>query len=302
MANDLLLCPICMQGKFELNIYDRTWLYNEIEYRLKKCKNCGLVFASPLPDFDTIRILYERDYDYSWFEKWKVLKKLQAHHRMVRIKKYIRPGSKVLDIGCGHGYFVNVLRRFGYESYGYDFSTSKKLIHEANNCYYEKDMDKLSISDIDAIAIYHTLEHYPFPRELLTKINRKLRQHALIFIALPNYCSLGQKLRKAKWVWLQQPYVHIYHFNPNNIKLLVQDSGFEIEKVWTADSWDSSVYYFGINSILNKVKIFLGKNYQDWILIDQILIIFCAMISYLMKPIHYFFKTGSEIMIIARKK
>jgi hypothetical protein len=34
---------------------------------------------------------------------------------------------------------------------------------------------------------------------------------------------------------VQQPYVHIHHFNPKNLKLLVEASGFKAEKVWTAE-------------------------------------------------------------------
>jgi len=302
MATDLMLCPICMQGEFEIDVHKRSWLYCGIEYRLKKCKNCGLVFASPLPDLETIRILYERDYDYSWFERWKVLKKIQAYHRVVRIKKYILPGSTILDVGCGHGYFVNALKKFGYESYGYDFSSNKNLVYGENNCYYGQDIDNLAIRNIDAITIWHTLEHHSLPNELLNKIHKKLRHRGLLFIAVPNYCSLGQKLRQDKWVWLHQPYVHIYHFNIKNINLLVQTSGFDVKRIWTSDRWDSSVYYMGVNSLLNKVKKFWNKNYNDWILVDQILSLFGAASSYLINPIHYFFDTGSEIMLIARKK
>lgn len=294
---DLNLCPICKRSEFELNIYGRAWLYRGIEYRLKKCRNCGLVLASPLPDLNIIKILYKEDYDYSWFEKRKVLKKLQAYHRVFRIRRYVSPNSKVLDIGCGHGYFVDALRKFGYEGFGFDFALSGNLSGN-KYCFYREDLGDLEVENFDAVTMWHVLEHSINPVDLLNKIFKKLHDSGLIFISIPNYKSLWQRLRRDKWVWLQQPYVHIYHFNPKNIKLLVKASGFHVEKVWTADRWDASIYHVGMNSILNKARIFCNK----WVLFDKILSLFGAIGSYLINPVHCIFGTGSEITLIARKK
>lgn len=65
---------------------------------------------------------YERAYARDWFWKFNTLRewlKLRTH---VVGRVGLRPGACVLEVACGQGYHVNLLRRMGYHVTGVDIS------------------------------------------------------------------------------------------------------------------------------------------------------------------------------------
>jgi ubiquinone/menaquinone biosynthesis C-methylase UbiE len=59
--------------------------------------------------------------------------KLRVDKRYQLIRKYFKPGGKILDAGCGFGEWVNYLNARGFDAAGLDYSET--LINRVNSAY-----------------------------------------------------------------------------------------------------------------------------------------------------------------------
>jgi SAM-dependent methyltransferase len=85
-------------------------------------------------------------------------------------------------------------------------------------------------SNFDLITLSHVLEHLPEPRLALTEIHRWLRADGRVRIWVPNVESAESRLFGALWYGLDVPR-HLVHYSPRTVKQLLDDTGFEVERV-----------------------------------------------------------------------
>jgi len=114
------------------------------------------------------------------------------------VKHYIDPleipkDAKILDLGCGPGFFIDEMKERGYTdvvgvtlSPG-DIEICKNKGHEVK----EYDLSFLPQADgyydesVDFIFLRHALEHSPYPIFSLMEYNRILKQGGKIYIEVP---------------------------------------------------------------------------------------------------------------------
>ena len=101
MSNDQqLVCPICSSGAPQV-LKERRW-----EYKIYQCTECGVEYASPLKsvpiDDPRIKKCYQRRLELAGdYLGWA--------HREFSKTKILKRDSKILEIGCGTGDFINFL-------------------------------------------------------------------------------------------------------------------------------------------------------------------------------------------------
>ncbi len=83
-----------------------------------RCSRCGLVYLNPRPHVDDLPRIYPPDYHAFEFSAerygfiYKVRRRLEAR-RLLESCSGLRDGARILDIGCGDGFHMSLLRDFG---------------------------------------------------------------------------------------------------------------------------------------------------------------------------------------------
>jgi SAM-dependent methyltransferase len=305
-------CSIC-NSTIQTPIFDQTvesseWVINQTRYGYIKCSNCGFIQCNPIPSNQVLFNYYQEQYAYDWFEQNRFFKKWQATHRYYKIQKHLQPNNKVLDFGCGHGYFVQELARRNLQSFGFDIGSDKISHHQNGHITNKYTLEEYTEEGFDLITLWHVLEHMQDQHTILAQLSQKLKPNGKIIIAVPNTNSYGFKRLGQKWGWLQQPYVHINQYNPHNLRLLLEQDGWVIDQVSTTDTWDQSLYDFLIsilfykNKSRNTVRQF-GENASGSLFfrVNQLVRLIFAPISYLFSFLRKNKLEGNELMIIAHK-
>lgn len=185
------------------------------------CNRCGLVFLSPCPtaqDLDTIYPSTYHAYDFTP-EKFGfvhgVRRKLEAR-RLLQVCGFLGDSASILDVGCGDGFHLRLLREFGRPSWtlqGVD--ASSRAVARAREQGLAVDQGHLEdvplpVSSFDLILLIATLEHVQSPPNVLLRARQLLRPGGRIVIVTDNIETLDFKIwKKRHWGGYHFP----RHFN-----------------------------------------------------------------------------------------
>ena len=153
-------------------------------------------------------------------------------HRRVRwVEKSVKNSQtkKLLDIGCGSGTFLETAKRRGWQAVGTELN-HEKFQDSGLEVYdnLDKVTKKYAPAFFDALTLWHTLEHFKNPREVLTKARELLAENGSLLIAVPNFGGFQSSIFGQNWLHLDMPR-HLFHFNFNALKLLLEQCGFSIK-------------------------------------------------------------------------
>ena len=94
--------------------------------------------------------------------------------------------SKIIDLGCGPGYFLDEMKQRGYNNVqGVTLSPADVAICQRNGHNVKKtDMNFLDDKDesVDMLFCRHSIEHSPFPYITLLEYNRVLKPNGYLYI------------------------------------------------------------------------------------------------------------------------
>lgn len=223
-------------------------------FTIKKCKKCHLVFIDPQPNFSELKMYYptSRYYSYSIEGKKGFLGMLREY----LVNHYYKPNlvssifanviknvpaipkwninRNFLDIGCGTGDTMLLLKKLGWEVYGLDID--KNAIKHAKmrgllNANYGTYKNIAGYKDgfFDAIRLYHVIEHLDDPRLCLRLIKKKLKKDGELIIGTPNIDSFAYRLFGRYWYNLDVPR-HLFLFSPQTLRRMVEEE-FSVTKL-----------------------------------------------------------------------
>ena len=154
--------------------------------------------------------------------------------QMLRLVQEFQPAGRLLDIGCGLGFFLEYAGRRGYRCVGIDTSAAATRFAREElhlNAVAADFMDvRFSPSEaFDVVTANHVLEHISQPVSFLVKARRLLRPGGILVSASPNFGGLVPRLLGHRWYGLQ-PSQHVWQFSPGSYATLFRTAGFTVER------------------------------------------------------------------------
>ncbi|MDQ6904216.1 MAG: class I SAM-dependent methyltransferase, partial [Bacteroidota bacterium] len=178
---------------------------------------------------------------------YNVRSRLEARRFLKRCRS-LPNDARILDIGCGDGFHLDLFRRFGKKSWileGVDID--KRAVEAATALGFKVHMGSVEEIELpenayDLVFIIQTIEHVAKPDEVLRAIHRLLRKGGRVVIVTDNTGSIDFKLFKGSyWGGYHFPR-HWNLFNRRSISMLGKNTGFEIENLRTIVSPVNWVY------------------------------------------------------------
>ncbi len=185
------------------------------------CPVCGLVQLGnePVPYFrDVIRAGGLSD----------TMRRVRWEQYARLIEDYHLEGKRFLEVGCGQGEFLDVLREFPVECCGIEHRASlAELAREKGlrvwQDFPETPEQEISGGPYDVFLCFNFLEHQPRPNDLLRCIRKNLKPGGLGLVTVP---SLDYVLEKYAFYELMRD--HLAYYTEDSLRFLMEHNGFQV--------------------------------------------------------------------------
>jgi cyclopropane fatty-acyl-phospholipid synthase-like methyltransferase len=164
-----------------------------VDLEIHRCGSCGFV-SLPLQLQDD----YYDDYVNapSQSPQMQQFQRAQAHDF---VERFGLRGKSVLEVGCGDGFFLDMLRAEGVECTGIEPSEAQRAIALARELRVEGGLltadRRLPTGPFDAFATRQVFEHVPDPAAFLAAIRANLKPQAVGLVEVPNLDALIDESR-----------------------------------------------------------------------------------------------------------
>jgi SAM-dependent methyltransferase len=240
--------PVAVGGDFE---YDTA----PDEFLMVRCRQCRLIYLDPRPAHSEMPRIYPDNYHAFDFQPQKFGLVFRVRHwlvsrQLLRWCRGLPTDARILDVGCGDGFHLEILRDYGAKSWtceGLDADARAVAPARARGLtVHEGTVDSLELPN----AAYHlilmvmTVEHLDEPAATLRQVSRWLAPGGKLVIVTDNAASPDTWLFGGRhWGGYHFPR-HTYLFDRTTLAKLGEAAGLTVERVSTAMSpvnWTYSV-------------------------------------------------------------
>ena len=199
-------------------------------HKLLKCKSCGFVFVESIPTKDELDLHYGQ---YSY--------KSQGYLSPITVKSYnsllnefesYRKNGRILDVGCGRGWFLKEAKKRGWDIYGTEYSDLAVQICRENGININSGqlkVDSFLFDHFDVITSFEVIEHINNPIEELIKVRSFLREGGLFYCTTPNFNSILRYYLRETYDIIGYP-EHLCYYTFKTHDKLMRKGGFICNK------------------------------------------------------------------------
>lgn len=200
------------------------------------CETCRTAFCWPQPADDELEAFYHRfhasDEEGGRYDEVepRMQEDFPAKLDLVKRTTFANPG-RILDIGCGKGFFARACLDVGFDIEGIDVSgAAVRYAREQlgiRTHHGTIDAMKNTLGVFDTVTLWATIEHLPRPWETLSAVSTVLRPGGYLFVDTGRGGDWLDRLLPGKVQWYDPPQ-HLYVFSESGLRMLVEGAGFEI--------------------------------------------------------------------------
>jgi 2-polyprenyl-3-methyl-5-hydroxy-6-metoxy-1,4-benzoquinol methylase len=262
-------CTICRSD-------GRSPTYTVDGYHVVRCKGCGHLYVSPRPSMDEIHSIYDEhyfanpafgstDHDayFGYMDYLLDRERIQVRLSEVlsRIERHEWRG-RLLDIGCGLGFFVETAAQHGWDAWGVDLNRSAVAWAQE---HVHPQVGHGTVADLgfddgafDCVTMFDVVEHLADPRAELEEVWRVLRPGGLLVLVTPDAGALVSRLLGPHWLEMKRAPEHLQFFSVEGLARMLGLSGF------TAFEWHSIGKITTLRTVLADLK-FYSPELFGWV-------------------------------------
>lgn len=241
MNNQKYTCLVCQSSNTEHFLNCQDHFVSQEQFHIIQCKNCGFKFTADAPDIPAMGKYYKSDSYISHSDTQKGLVNKMYHkvrdimlNRKRKLIDSVSDGKKLLDIGCGTGYFPDFMKHKGYQVTGIELDDDARNFakkHFGLEVYHPDDLLGKSVKEsYDVITLWHVLEHLHESDKYIGWIKNALKVNGVLIIALPNCDSYDARSYGKFWAAYDVPR-HLWHFTPDSFEKYLSGHGFKLKKI-----------------------------------------------------------------------
>jgi SAM-dependent methyltransferase len=207
-----------------------------------RCRRCGLVYLNPRPDNSELDRIYPPDYHAFNFSEgefgfvYKVRRRLEAR-RLLDCCAGLDADARVLDIGCGDGFHLDLLREFGKPGWRLEGVDSSARAAEAaarrGLTVHRSFVQDCPVppESVDLALMIATIEHVDRPPEVLAAVRRLLKPGGRVVIVTDNAASPDARLFQGRhWGGYHFPR-HWNLFTAATLRALAAKAGLDVDSL-----------------------------------------------------------------------
>lgn len=227
-------------------------------FTIIKCDGCGLICTNVGDSKNKAKRFKElsNQGQLHEYQKFYLPRRVVSYNKILDEIDPWKKLNKILDIGCGYGYFLAEAEKRGWRPYGIEISSYKvdfakdKLGLNRLKGRIEEAGFKEHQEGFDVVTMWDVLEHIPNPLDVLKFCNKVLRREGLLVLKVPNGDVFNPNYRwlLRQFVYIYQrlvfpanPYEHLYHFSPAILTRILEKAGFQLIRLMTEDSFNERV-------------------------------------------------------------
>jgi 2-polyprenyl-3-methyl-5-hydroxy-6-metoxy-1,4-benzoquinol methylase len=204
------------------------------------CDQCGVRYGAHVPaNLDDVYknpayVSYSKEdsddhYDYrrERFGRERV-QLLERHCQTLRDKKLV-------DIGCGNGYFISVAKESCGQTFGTEFSDRLRTFaaKKTGLPIFSESLDQLPETGFDVVTMFDVIEHVPDPNLFIAAVDRILNPGGHLLIFTPNFDSFGIRVMGNRSSIID-PTEHIILYTLRSLRFLAARFGYQVVYTETA--------------------------------------------------------------------
>jgi 2-polyprenyl-3-methyl-5-hydroxy-6-metoxy-1,4-benzoquinol methylase len=238
-------CYFCSGSNFKP--HSRATYWKEFDLNFVECSDCGLIFANPMPNIETVRegnrALNIHHVSRGTLSQYRGGKEFSIFLRS------IKPEGIMLDVGCAEGFFLLGIEensalpdgKAGWKAEGVEIIES--AVEFANKQLglhvYPGTLDSLENlqEKYDFIRMNNVIEHVQDPVKFLQITNTLLKKGGRVYCSTPNGFQDGYVFKTANKHGIKVNLLenHFFYYHPKTLVKIFESCGFKVQKAYCED-------------------------------------------------------------------
>ena len=149
----------------------------------------------------------------------------------------IPEGKRLLDVGCGGGYFLRICAKLGATVQGLEPNAiAAAQARQQGFPVFNGMLDDFdSVDRFDFITANQVLEHVPDPVSTLAKMKSLLAPGGMIWLAVPNGDCVWARKLGWRWDGADLPF-HLLQFGPRSLTMAAERAGLKVGRLYTSSA------------------------------------------------------------------
>jgi SAM-dependent methyltransferase len=206
---------------------ERRPLFRKQGFAYHRCHNCGHVYVSPrITTQAQSEILLGAD-DLSSDDMYLDVQRISAEY-VCDLLRMQAAGPRLLDIGFGRGYMLQMAQAYGFEVHGVDGSPmavervrpqfGRRVAHGVIG------VDPIPWDSLDVVVMSHVLEHLASPAEAIAEVVSRMNRGGLLYLVVPDIESAHFKIFGKYWDVIS-PLAHLQYWSQSSLTGVLERSG-----------------------------------------------------------------------------